>query len=312
MKRHYCKACSMIEHGVKTRVAIPHTCGKEPRIKMFEQFVFESTFNVLHGTKSPKFDKFRVGYDPANGVYGTDSPDNGIGVFFTDNNTMAEFFAGLTHFDPEKGKYVSKSGKGRVMDVTISIDKPYVIDDKHKDYDADNDMDSVQIYFDEIKDAGGADKYKASLEKRGYDGIILKKCTTNYYGKGTYTVYVVFDPRNTKINEGKSNIYYNHWDKRWTMKDFIKYFVDDLGLFSEREVSNWYEKYDLNDESEVVWVSVSPMSNNTKGMSVDYYSGTNDVPNADISSIFVDGEDGYVIPEISDGANSCLFVVKQK
>lgn len=303
----------MLEHGVKTRMAIPHTCGKEPRrIKMFEQFVFESTYDVLHGTKS-SFNKFELGKSAANAPYGTGSPDNGIGIFFTDNPTMAKYFAGLTEFDPEKGKYVSRRGKGKVVNSTINIARPYVISDKHKDYDADNDMDSVQIYFREIEAAGGADKYRERLEKRGYDGIILKGCNTNYYDDGTYTVYVVFDPDNATINEGASNIYYNHWDKRWKMKDFVDYFSGKLNLFSPEEVQSWFEKYpDLDNDTEVVWVSKSPKDNNTKGMSVDSYGGSNDDMDTDISSIFVDGEDGYVIPEISDGANSCLFVVKQK
>jgi hypothetical protein len=29
MRKNYCKACSFAKHGVKTRIAIPHTCGIE-------------------------------------------------------------------------------------------------------------------------------------------------------------------------------------------------------------------------------------------------------------------------------------------
>ncbi|KAF0194118.1 MAG: hypothetical protein FD166_3576 [Bacteroidetes bacterium] len=30
MSRNFCQACSMINHGVKSRIALTHTCGLEP------------------------------------------------------------------------------------------------------------------------------------------------------------------------------------------------------------------------------------------------------------------------------------------
>lgn len=40
MRKQYCKACSFAAHGVKTRINIPHTCGKDgPVPKVDRQYI---------------------------------------------------------------------------------------------------------------------------------------------------------------------------------------------------------------------------------------------------------------------------------
>lgn len=168
-------------------------------LKLFEQ-LFESKYKVLHGTGAD-FDTFEIDKDISSSVYGTKSPDNGLGIFFTDNKVMAEWFAGITDYDPDKEGYAPTGKSGKVINAKIEINKPHVIDDSHHEYDIDNEDDSVQIYFKEIEKAGGADNYRKMLQNKGHDGIILRGCRTNFYADGTYSVYVVFDPSKIEITK---------------------------------------------------------------------------------------------------------------
>lgn len=120
--------------------------------------------------------------------------DDGMGTFYTDNKTMAEWFAGAKEYDADAEKYVA-TGNGSVVREEVSVDNPYVIDQSHPEYDRENDRDSFQIYMDEINDAGGVEPYRERLRQLGHDGIILRGNTTNYYEDGTYDIYVVFPPK---------------------------------------------------------------------------------------------------------------------
>lgn len=150
---------------------------------------------VYHGTQGD-FDAFeRV--DVSNDTYGTNSPDHNLGFFLTDSKEMADFF----------------SNGGKTMSLYANISNPYVIDHTHPQYDVDNEIDSVQIYFNEIDDIGGVDKYRSKLESNGHDGVVLKGNVTNYYNDGTYNIMVAFNPNQIKSvenigewNPGSSNI----------------------------------------------------------------------------------------------------------
>ena len=118
-----------------------------------------------------------------NATYG--GSDKGIGVFWTDNLTMANWFAGLIDYNENKGKYEAIPCEGKVLETTLRFKNPYIIDSDNEDYD------SFQIYMDEIEKSGGVDNYKSRLLKNKHDGIILKNNNTNYYGDGTYSIYIV-------------------------------------------------------------------------------------------------------------------------
>lgn len=148
---------------------------------------------LYHGT-TKKFDKFEIAKPVANAPYNA-TPDNGIGIFFTDNPTMAKWFAGMVEFDGEKGEYVNTHNGGRLVMAKAKLESPYVI----KGTDPDNEDDGVQEYFDQIKKAGGADKFKNALVDKGHDGIVIEDCNTNYYEDGTYKVVIVFDPADIKM-----------------------------------------------------------------------------------------------------------------
>lgn len=172
-------------------------------LRTFELFEsiesFDSSRVFLHGTKRT-FSKFKVGSEVSNRTYGEGAVDNDLGIFFTDNKIMAEYFAGLTYFDPEKSRYIhTKSKGGHIVKVNLNLKNPYIIDENSKGYDVDNDGDSVQMYFKEIKKAGGVNPYRNKLKKAGYDGIWLKGCNTNYYADDTYEVVVAFSPEQINI-----------------------------------------------------------------------------------------------------------------
>jgi hypothetical protein len=144
-------------------------------IKLFEEF--NSSIDVFKG----------INRSEVNYTYGGVN-DDGIGQFYTDNIVMAKWFAGLTDYDVDVDRYVDIDGDGEVITQNIQIDNPYII----RGEEDNEDVDSVQVYFNEIKSNGGVVKYRNSLIKRGYDGIIVLNGTTNYYEDGTYTIYVVF------------------------------------------------------------------------------------------------------------------------
>lgn len=128
-----------------------------------------------------------------NATYGGVS-DAGMGVFWTDNLTIAKWFGGMIEFNPETGKYDEiKNSTGKVIQKSLNLKNPYIYDIDHKDYDVDNGWDSFQIYMEDIKTAGGVQNYKQNLINKGYDGIYLIGNNTNYYvDNGTYNVYIEF------------------------------------------------------------------------------------------------------------------------
>lgn len=112
--------------------------------------------------------------------------DDGIGVFWTDNLTMAKWFAGLIDYNVNTDRYEDISTEGKILEKTLSFLNPYIINSDDEDYD------SFQQYMDEINSFGGVMKYKSYLIKKGYDGIILKNNNTNYYEDGVYDIYIEF------------------------------------------------------------------------------------------------------------------------
>lgn len=169
-------------------------------LKAWQQFKLnEKQYNVLHGTNNLNFVKFKLNHNISNYVYGAEVTDNGLGVFFTDNKIMAGWFAGITEFDMNISKYKNTNNNGKIIKAKIELNNPYIIDKNNLNYNEDND--SIQIYFNEIENVGNVKKYKDKLQQNGYDGIILKNCTTNYYKDGEYTVYVVFDIKQILSNE---------------------------------------------------------------------------------------------------------------
>lgn len=124
-----------------------------------------------------------------NATYGGVS-DDGLGRFWTDNKVMASWFAGIFDYNVDTDKYETIPGNGFVETKKIKFKNPYIIDEKHDDYDIDNDSDSFQIYMNEIDRTNGVENYKKTLLSKKYDGLILKGCNTNYYEDGTYNIYI--------------------------------------------------------------------------------------------------------------------------
>jgi len=151
------------------------------------------TLKVYHGSKT-KFDSFKLNSNESNFIYGTESFDNGLGIFFTDNKTMAEWFAGVKIYDLTEEKYTPTGKVGYVYETEIIVNKSVILSNSKNNYD-----DSVQEYFKLIEKAGGVKKLKQMLNSEGYDSIQLLNCDSQYYGDGTYNIYVVLNTSNTKI-----------------------------------------------------------------------------------------------------------------
>lgn len=165
-------------------------------LKLFENFDQNEVF--YHGTKS-EFDNFKIGSDVATPTYGG-TDDNGLGIFFTDNMTMAKWFADRSKYDMDKTeRYIDVPGPGRVVSAKLDIKNPWILNDQIPNAGENSDEDTGQDYFQVIKKEGGADKFRARLIKEGYDAVIVRNANTNYYEDGGYDIIVVFDPKQIKI-----------------------------------------------------------------------------------------------------------------
>lgn len=171
------------------------------RIKLFENFDKEFRL-VYHGTPR-RFGNFRLDAGVTNPVYGTDVPDHGLGVFFTDNIVMAAYFAGMVEFDPGEGDYVHTGRDGRVMSVRLKVERPWVLQEHVDNIDQD---DPGQTYFETVERMGGGERMRELLSDQGYDCVVVHGMTTNYYRDGSYSIYVLFNPSDAIIIDGDLDI----------------------------------------------------------------------------------------------------------
>lgn len=110
--------------------------------------------------------------------------DDGMGVFWTDNLTMAKWFAGLIDYDVNTDRYEPTGEEGKILKKIINFNNPYVVNSDDEDYD------SFQVYMDELEEIGSVENYRKNLLDASHDGIILKNVRTNYYADGVYNVYI--------------------------------------------------------------------------------------------------------------------------
>lgn len=143
-----------------------------------------------HGSKK-LFNKFKLNNDITNPTYNMYNIDNNLGIFFTDNLTLAKQFANIIEFDGYK--YVETGNKGYIYECKLNISKPFIIQEQLTNIDED---DPGQTYFNFIEELSEQDKIKL---KKNYDSIIVYDMNTNYYEDGNYTMIVVFDPDDIEI-----------------------------------------------------------------------------------------------------------------
>lgn len=153
-----------------------------------------NVYEVMHGTKR-RFERFDLKQAISTPTYGG-APDNGVGIFFTDNEIMAKWFAGLTEYSIDHDRYIDKPGEnGRVIHAKVKLENPFIIGGNNEDDDG------VQEYFREIEDAGGAQEFREKLIDHEFDGVIIENCTTNYYEGGDYTVFIALNPEQITITD---------------------------------------------------------------------------------------------------------------
>lgn len=162
-------------------------------IKLFESFDTSDTY--YHGTDK-QFTDFKLDNNVAHELYGKGAGDQDLGLFFTDNLTMAKWFAGITEYDDKTEKYINVPGPGRVISVKLDIKNPWILSD-HVEVDED---DPGQDYFHVINKAGGGKSFREQLMNDGYDAVIVNNATTNYYeDTGMYDIVVVFDSKQIQV-----------------------------------------------------------------------------------------------------------------
>lgn len=165
--------------------------------------VTESNYKILYHGTADDFVEFKLDKNIVNHVYGS-GPDNGLGIFFTDNKTMAKWFAGGIEYDCDVDSYVT-TGKENSFIITaeVSMNKTLEILNENEKFE-----DSIQQYFALIEKVGGAQELRQILISEGYDSIFVGNATTNYYEEGTYDMYVILNPENiTIIKKEKMNAY---------------------------------------------------------------------------------------------------------
>lgn len=148
-----------------------------------------------HGSKT-KINNFILDTNIINHVYNSNFDDNGLGIFFTDNKTMAESFADLIEFDPNSGKYKNTNNDGYIYNCDLNIKKPWILQEHVKDIDVD---DAGQTYFDIIEQYKGGTNFRKYLLENNYDSVIVYDMTTNYYEDSTYTICIILETKNIKI-----------------------------------------------------------------------------------------------------------------
>jgi len=147
---------------------------------------------AFHGTKN-KFNKFELGRIISNPIYGGNI-DNGLGIFFTDNLTMAKWFAQAVEYSCDDNKYIDTGNKAYLITAELILNKPLEFKNENGKFD-----DSYQQYFEFIEKIGGVGICHEKLLSAGYDSIIIYNADTNYYENGTYDAYVMLTTENIKI-----------------------------------------------------------------------------------------------------------------
>lgn len=196
-----------------------------------------------------------------NKTYG--GSDDGMGTFWTDNLTMAKWFAGLIEFNCSTEKYEPISNNGEILEKTLSFKNPYIINSTDEDYD------SFQQYMDEIETSGGVEKYKQNLIDKNHDGIILKNNTTNYYEDGTYDIYIEFNTKDylKSYNESIINVEFNNLEKFLGRKisnnllNQLSKIDNRIYFITKEEFNNSY--IDLKTDNSIVGMIGEDVNNNT-------------------------------------------------
>lgn len=148
---------------------------------------------AYHGSIN-MFDKFEINESLSNPIYNGD--DKGLGIFFTDNLIMAKTFANLIDYNTDSEDYEELGNTGYIYTASFEFHKPLIIDEiSNFKYE-----DAFQKYVALIDKIGGVKIFREKLLEEGYDGIIIKKCTTNYYYDDSYDVYVVLNPETIRID----------------------------------------------------------------------------------------------------------------
>lgn len=148
-----------------------------------------------HGSKV-KFENFTLNTSISNNTYGSGIGDHNLGIFLTDNLTMSKWFAGIIEFNDYQ--YENTGNGGYVYECTPLIKNPFILNEQLTDIDED---DAGQTYFEFINKFNSIHELRNMLLNNNYDSLIVNDVTTNYYENGSYSILIILDTKNIKINK---------------------------------------------------------------------------------------------------------------
>ena len=92
------------------------------------------------------------------------------------------------------------------------------------------------------------------------------------------------------------------------MREFIELEADERGNYETRMIKRWMKKYNLRDDSRVIWISPDKRIANRYNLTASEWDSAIDIPEDEINVIEINPADGKIILESDDGDNGFLFV----
>lgn len=103
-------------------------------------------------------------------------------------------------------------------------------------------------------------------------------------------------------------IYYSSVPSPFEFNEFMKLEVSERQNYTEEQVQEWINKYNLKTDALVIWVSDIKWVANRYNLSADEWDTADQVPENKMDVYEYSSKKGYIIPESDDGENGFLFV----
>ena len=117
------------------------------------------------------------------------------------------------------------------------------------------------------------------------------------------------------VNENINNTNYYTTSIPMTINDFIEIEVEDRENYDIDDVNEWIDKYNINPNTEMIWVAEEPYIAARYEMNAEDWDNAeqiyNENPN-DFNVEIINSNEGFLIPETDDGDGGFIFVFHHK
>jgi hypothetical protein len=93
-----------------------------------------------------------------------------------------------------------------------------------------------------------------------------------------------------------------------TMSEFKELEVDERTNYEPEMIDEWMKKYNLTDNSEVIWVSSDKRIANRYNLPAVEWENAMNIPEEEIDVVEISNAEGKIITESDDGDDGFLFV----